>query len=188
MPFCWFSAHAFDNCVSSVNFNIGRGSGCINMSSKVHNGKVLSNLGLKLRILQGPLNHTSACLGFCTSHPHKSVDIGGINFSYKIPNGKVLAHLGSKSKVFTGSLAHLSAWVQGRIQGGGGRPLKLEKIWFFGVNWWFFTRNTPKTYAPTFARRNFSKCSPLTWNPGSATGVRFCLLSSQQGFKWHLRW
>ena len=26
----------------------------------------------------------------------------------------------------------------------GGLPLKLEKIWFFGVKLWFFTRNTPK--------------------------------------------
>jgi hypothetical protein len=150
MPFCWFSAHAFDNCVSNVNFNIGRGSGCINISSKVHNGKVLSNLGLKLRILQGPLNHTSACLGFCTSHPHKSVDIGGINFSYKIPNGKVLAHLGSKSKVFTGSLAHLSAWVQGRIQGGGGRirraPPKIGKNMIFWRKLVIFHTKYPKNF------------------------------------------
>ena len=33
---------------------------------------------------------------------------------------------------------------QGRIHGGG--PLKLEKIWFFGVKSWFFTRNTPKIF------------------------------------------
>jgi hypothetical protein len=57
---------------------------------------------------------------------------------------------------------------QGRIQGGGGdAPLKLEKIWFFGVKSWFFTRNTPKMFAPPFARRNFFKCAPLSWNPGS---------------------
>jgi hypothetical protein len=30
-------------------------------------------------------------------------------------------------------------------------PLKLEKIWFFGVKSWFFTRNTPK----------FSRLPPL---------------------------
>jgi hypothetical protein len=38
-------------------------------------------------------------------------------------------------------------YVQGRIQGGHTRhapPLKLEKIRFFGVKSWFFTRNTPK--------------------------------------------
>ena len=27
-------------------------------------------------------------------------------------------------------------------------PLKLEKIWFFGIKSWFFTRNTPKIFAP----------------------------------------
>jgi hypothetical protein len=44
----------------------------------------------------------------------------------------------------------------------------LEKIWFFGIKSWFFTRNTPKFFAPPSALRNFSKCAPLTWNPGSA--------------------
>ena len=55
---------------------------------------------------------------------------------------------------------------QGRIQGGRTRrappPLKLEKIWFFfGVKSWFFTRNTPKIFAPPSARRNFFNCDPL---------------------------
>ena len=36
-------------------------------------------------------------------------------------------------------------------------PLKLEKIWLFGVKSWFFTRNTPKMFAPP---RNFFKCAP----------------------------
>ena len=43
---------------------------------------------------------------------------------------------------------------QGRIQGGRTRrapPLKLEKIWFFGVKSWFFTRNTSKIFAPPSA-------------------------------------
>ena len=49
--------------------------------------------------------------------------------------------------------------------GGGGRtrrplPLKLKKIWFFGVKSWFFTRNTPKIFAPSSARRNLFKCPP----------------------------
>jgi hypothetical protein len=39
-------------------------------------------------------------------------------------------------------------------------PLKLEKISFFGVKSWFFTRNTPKIFAPPSARRNFFKCAP----------------------------
>jgi hypothetical protein len=54
----------------------------------------------------------------------------------------------------------------------------LEKIWFFGVKSWFFTRNTPTTFAPPSARRNFFNCAPppppppppLTWNPGSVPG------------------
>ena len=71
---------------------------------------------------------------------------------------------------------------------GGGAPdapppLKLEKIWFFGVKLWFFTRNTPTIFAPPsqlekirffvvkswfftrntpkfFACRDFFKCAP----------------------------
>ena len=43
---------------------------------------------------------------------------------------------------------------------GGAPPLKLEKILFFGVKSWFFTRNTPKMFAPPSARRNFFKCAP----------------------------
>ena len=41
-----------------------------------------------------------------------------------------------------------------------------------GKNKIFFTRNTPKVFAPPSARRNIFKCAPspppLTWNPGSA--------------------
>jgi hypothetical protein len=53
-------------------------------------------------------------------------------------------------------------------------PLRLEKIWFFCVKSWFFTRNTPTIFAPPSARRNFFKCapSPLTWNPGSAPAYK----------------
>ena len=60
--------------------------------------------------------------------------------------------------------------VTGADPGGGGAPQKkkLEKIWFFGVKLWFFTRNTQNIFAPPSARRNFFKCAPLTWNPGSA--------------------
>jgi hypothetical protein len=89
--------------------------------------------------------------------------------------------------------------LQGRIQGGAHPPppkigknmifwrkivifhTKYPKnfraslcIWkksdFFGVKSWFFTRNTPKFFAPPSARRNFLKGAPppLTWNPGSA--------------------
>jgi hypothetical protein len=46
---------------------------------------------------------------------------------------------------------------RGGSRGGGAPgahpppPLKLEKIWFFGVKSWFFTRNTQKTFAPPSA-------------------------------------
>ena len=64
----------------------------------------------------------------------------------------------------------------GADPGGGAHPApppppkigKNKKIWFFCVRSWFFTRNTPKLFAPPSARRNFFKCAPLTWNPGSA--------------------
>ena len=57
-------------------------------------------------------------------------------------------------------------WIQGAHPSRA--PLELEKIWFFGVKSWFFTRNTPKLFAPPSARRNFFKCAPLVWNPASA--------------------
>ena len=78
--------------------------------------------------------------------------------------------------------------LTGADPGGGGAhparpppPLKLEKIRFFGVKSWFFTRNTPKIFAPPSAiGKNMICCRkivifhtksappPLTWNPGSA--------------------
>ena len=50
----------------------------------------------------------------------------------------------------------MSYYMQGRIQGGRARrtpPLKLVKIWFF-------TRNTPKIFAPPSAGCDFFKCAP----------------------------
>ena len=42
----------------------------------------------------------------------------------------------------------------------GARPPKIGKnMIFFGVKSWFFTRNTPKIFAPPSARRNFFKCA-----------------------------
>ena len=55
---------------------------------------------------------------------------------------------------------------RGGFRGGGGErtrcapPLKLEKIWFFGVKSWFFTRNTPKIFAPPSVRCHFFKYTP----------------------------
>ena len=63
---------------------------------------------------------------------------------------------------------------------GAPPPPKIGKIWFFGVKSWFFTRNTPKIFAPPSARRKFFKCAPpLTWNPGSAP-VCYYLISNVQ--------
>ena len=50
----------------------------------------------------------------------------------------------------------MHAWPTAGADSGGGRtwrppPLKLEKIWFVCVKSWFFTRNTPKSFAPTSA-------------------------------------
>ena len=50
--------------------------------------------------------------------------------------------------------------TRGGSRGEGGGTLKLEKIWFFGVNTWFFTRYTQTNFAPPSARRNFFKCPP----------------------------
>ena len=63
------------------------------------------------------------------------------------------------------------------IQCRGGS--NLEKIWFFGVKSWFFTRNTPKLFAPPSARRNFFKCAPPpNLNPGSAPGISSLVLNN----------
>ena len=69
---------------------------------------------------------------------------------------------------------------------GGGRtrrapPLKLEKIWFFGVKSWFFTRNTPKIFAPPSVRRNFFKCAP----PNLKSWIRPCIDVWNKYWKWY---
>ena len=53
--------------------------------------------------------------------------------------------------------------IHGQIQWGHTQrthPLILEKIWFFGIKSWFFTRNTQKNFSPPSTRRNFFKCAP----------------------------
>ena len=47
-----------------------------------------------------------------------------------------------------------------------------KKSDFFGAKSWFFTRNTPKFFAPPFARRNFFKCTP----PNMKSLIRPCFL------------
>ena len=53
---------------------------------------------------------------------------------------------------------------QGWIQGGGetteGAPLKLEKIWFFGVKSWFFTRKYPKHFRASLHSAQFFLTAP----------------------------
>jgi hypothetical protein len=51
-------------------------------------------------------------------------------------------------------------------------PSAIEKIWFFGVKSWFFTRNIPKIFAPPSARRNFFKCAP----PNLKSWIRPCYI------------
>ena len=53
-------------------------------------------------------------------------------------------------------------------------PIKLEKIWFF-------TRNTPKMFAPPSARRNFFKCSPTP--PNLKSRIRTWYLSILKEWK-----
>ena len=86
----------------------------------------------------------------------------------------------SKSVSSKNSLSATGNISQGRIQGGAHParappppPLKLEKIWFLGVKSWFFTRNTPKIFAPLYARRNLFKCAP----PNLKSWIRPCILS-----------
>jgi hypothetical protein len=50
-------------------------------------------------------------------------------------------------------------------------PLRLEKIWFFGVKSWFFTRNAPKIFVPPSDRRNFFKYAPP---PNLKSWIRPC--------------
>ena len=80
-------------------------------------------------------------------------------------------------------------WTQGWIRGVHPPPLKLEKIWFFCVKSWFFTRNTPKKFAPPSTRHDFFSVHPpnlKSWIIGSgrrgsnhyANGI--CNFSSKQ--------
>jgi hypothetical protein len=55
------------------------------------------------------------------------------------------------------------AYIRGGSRGcaPGARTPKIGKKYdFFGVRSWFFTRNTPKMFAPPYARRNFLKWAP----------------------------
>ena len=72
--------------------------------------------------------------------------------------------------------------TQGRIQRGAHPtrapppppppPPKIGKNIIFCVKSWFFTRNTPKMFAPPSARRNFFKCAP----PSLKSWIRPCNL------------
>jgi hypothetical protein len=57
-------------------------------------------------------------------------------------------------------------------------PPKIGKNMIFWRKSGFFTRNTPKIFAPPSARPNLFKCThPLTWNPGSAPCIEYLLIS-----------
>ena len=65
--------------------------------------------------------------------------------------------------------------TQERIQGGWAAhpvpPLKLEKKKICWRKIVIFHTKYTKMFAPPSARRIFSKCSRLTWNPGSTPGT-----------------
>ena len=50
-------------------------------------------------------------------------------------------------------------------------PPQLERMWFFWRKIVIFHTKYPKIFEPISARRNFVKCAPLTWNPGSAPAI-----------------
>ena len=95
---------------------------------------------------------------------------------------------------------HKNKYISGADSGGGAPgarpPLKLEKIWFFfGVKSWFFTRNTPKIFAPPSARRNFFNCDPLklkSWirpcisgSPGAVVIHNLSNFNNDHSSEWH---
>jgi hypothetical protein len=88
------------------------------------------------------------------------------------PNKSIYYFFKINTNIFRQSML-ISFWidVQGVYLAHAPPPLKLKKIRFFGVKSWFFTRNTPKIFAPPFARRNCFKSDPLTWNSGSAPDI-----------------
>jgi hypothetical protein len=63
---------------------------------------------------------------------------------------------------FTWRSMLISFWIDapGMDPGGAPPPIKLQKIWFFGVKSWFFTRKIPTTFAPPSAQPNFFKSAP----------------------------
>ena len=64
----------------------------------------------------------------------------------------VPAHWNNSPRLDTSSHSDILPRGGSRREGApGARPLKLEKIWFFGVKSWFFTRNTPTIFAPPSA-------------------------------------
>jgi hypothetical protein len=104
-------------------------------------------------------------------HPScKAIPVGMKNWPYK--RGGIYV---------SGEFSSISVSQQGRIQGGRTRrappPLKLEKIRFFGVKSWFFTRNTPKFFAPPSARRKFFMCAP----PNLKSWIRPCSVHLKSG-------
>ena len=98
---------------------------------------------------------------FCAKKLISALRKIGIPLPSKIPQiviymqrSDVLKTRGTHSRLFQ---------RQRRIQGAHPPPpppLELEKIRFFGVKSWFFTRNTPKVFAPPFAQRNFLSAPP----------------------------
>ena len=135
----------------------------------IKDGKVLAHLGLKSKVLSGPLTDLSAWVGFCTSSPQQGVKYqlwylicfcgGGslwISHEKYIKYGKVLAHLGFKSKVLPGPLTDLSAWV-GFCTSSPQQGVKYQ-LWYLKKQMWkgglykYPMKNISRTakFLPTF--------------------------------------
>ena len=97
----------------------------------------------------------------CTFHSISGADSGG-----GAPRPGCAPPKIGKNMIFFGVKSWFFTWNTPKVSRA---PPKIGKIWFFGVKSWFFTWNTPKIFAPPSALRNFFKCAPLTWNPGSAS-------------------
>ena len=101
------------------------------------------------------------------------IDTNGLTMIYKILHWTLPQHIELQlyviyvyCSILSCHFSSMSIWSGASRGGSRGRtpppppPLKLEKLWFFGVKSWFFTRITPKMFAPPSARRNFFKCAP----------------------------
>jgi hypothetical protein len=89
-----------------------------------------------------------------------------IKCSFRTFNGCVVFYIVLSVLRFAGSIH-----PRGGSREGGGRRLKLEKIWFICVKSWFFTRNTQNFSLLPPLGAIFLNAPPLAWNPGSTPDI-----------------